>query len=88
MDNINELRKYKIFNMAIFDLVGTFIIIFFIHLYMWLNVPKKNKENRNYIQYLISLLLLFITGLGIGVIFHYIFKVNSALSRYIGLLNV
>ena len=85
--DITELRKYKFFNMAIFDLVGTFIIIWFIHLYMWMNIPNENKKNRNYIQYFLSLLLLFITGLGIGLIFHYMFKINSALSRYLGLLN-
>ncbi len=85
--DITELRKYKFFNMAIFDLVGTFVIIWFIHLYMWMNIPNENKKNRNYIQYFVSLLLLFITGLGIGLIFHYMFKINSALSRYLGLLN-
>ena len=85
--SIEDLRKYKIYKMAIFDLVMTFLFMFFIHLYMWRNIPDNQKKNRNYIQYIVSLILLLITSLGLGVIMHYITGVNSALSTYLGLNN-
>lgn len=87
MMSIEDLRKYKIYKMAIFDLVMTFLFMFFIHLYMWRNIPDNQKKNRNYIQYIVSLILLLITSLGLGVIMHYIAGVNSALSTYLGLNN-
>jgi hypothetical protein len=79
-----ELRKYRILNMAIFDYVATFIIVFLIHWYMWNNAIITNKNERTYTQYFASLLLLSITAVGLGVIAHYIFGIQSALSGYLG----
>jgi len=73
--------------MAIFDYVATFIIVFLIHLYMWLNpifMSNDNKNKRNYIQYFVSLLLLYIAFIGFAVILHYLFNIKSALSAYLG----
>lgn len=79
-----NLRKYKIANMTIFDFVVTFIFVFFIHLYMWKNPLDIKKDNRTYMQYFISLLLLFISFIGLAIIIHYIFGIKSALSAYLG----
>jgi hypothetical protein len=84
--DIASLRKHRFFNMAIFDLVGTMIIAFIVHTILWMYpLEMKNKEKRTYFQYLTSLLLILITFFGIGVIFHRIFKIQSALSGYLGL---
>jgi hypothetical protein len=84
--DIASLRKHRFYNMAIFDLVGTLIIAFIVHTILWVYpLEMKNKEKRTYAQYFISLLLIFITSFGIGVIFHRIFKIQSALSGYLGL---
>lgn len=85
MVSIEQLREPKIFKMAIFDLTGTFIIAFIIHIIMWsYPLEMKEKEKRTIFQYMTSLLLIFITLVGLGVISHRIFKVKSALSGYIG----
>jgi len=95
MISIENLRKPKIFKMAIFDLVATFIGAFIVHLIMWLYPLNKtltssnSPENfhRTPFQYIISLLFIFMTFVGIGVIVHRIFGVNSALSRYLGFMQ-
>lgn len=84
--DIASLRKHKFYNMAIFDLVVTMIIAFTVHTFLWMYpFEMKNKEERTYTQYFTSLLLILITFLGMGVIFHRIFKIQSALSGYLGL---
>ena len=84
--DITSLRKYRIFNMAIFDFTITIIIIFLIHLYMWKNAPLNvnTKNNRTYLQYFISLMLFIIGSIWLGVMAHYIFNVKSQLSFYLG----
>ncbi len=85
MVSIEQLRKPKFFNMAIFDLVATFIGAFIVHIILWLYpLDMKDKEKRTTSQYFSSLLLIFIMFLGIGVIFHRIFRIKSALSAYLG----
>jgi hypothetical protein len=91
MITIEDIRRPKIFNMAIFDLVATFIGAFIVHLIMWiypLYSPESQKSQkmsfRTPIQYIISLLFIFLTFVGIGVIAHRIFNVQSALSKYLG----
>lgn len=85
MTSIKELRKPKILNMAIFDLVATLLIAHIVHYILWSNpLDITDKKKRTWIQYLSSLMIIYITFIGIGVIFHRIFKVQSALSAYIG----
>lgn len=82
---IDKLRKPKFFNMAIFDLTATFIGAFIVHILLWIYpLDMKEKEKRTSIQYFLSLLLIFIMFLGLGVIFHRIFGIKSALSAYLG----
>lgn len=86
-----NLRKYKIYNMALFDYFITFVFVFFIHLYMWRNplyMDITTKNNRNLIQYISSFILLFISFIGIAVIFHYIFGIKSGLSAHLGFNNI
>ncbi len=85
MLTITDIRKPKILNMSIFDLIATFIVAFIVHLLLWiypLNMKDKNK--RSYVQYFSSLVLIFVMFLGLGVIFHRIFGIQSALSGYLG----
>jgi hypothetical protein len=44
----------------------------------------KDKNKRSYVQYFSSLVLIFVMFLGLGVIFHRIFGIKSALSGYLG----
>lgn len=82
---MNGLRDFKILNMAVFDFVATFIIVLIVHTIMWRNpLNMKNPNKRTYIQYIFSLILLFITFIGIGVIVHRIFNIESGLSEYLG----
>jgi len=80
-------KKYRIFGLSAYDYIGTLVIVFFIHLYMWnnpVNISKKELEERTVIMYLVSLVFLFITSIGIGVLFHYIFNQTSQLSYNLG----
>ena len=85
MNFITELRKFKILNMAIFDFIATFVCVFIIHYYMWTHpIYMKDPTKRTYVQYFTSLIFLFVTFIGIGVIMHYIFNIQSGLSAYLG----
>ena len=86
MIDIVYLRSFKFYGMALFDLIATFIPAFILHLFMWLYPKRSNNHiiKRSIIQYIISLLVIFFTFIGIGIIFHWIFNVNSKLSSYLG----
>lgn len=82
---IENLRKYKVMKMALFDLVMTFIAVLIIHSLMWAYpLDMKEKNNRTWLQYISSLMLLFVSFIGLGVIFHRLFGIKSALSAYLG----
>tara|TARA_B100002051_G_C16241078_1_gene394972 strand:- start:47 stop:295 length:249 start_codon:yes stop_codon:yes gene_type:complete len=76
--SINELRKYKIFGMAIFDLVVSMIgmIIIFILLKKW---HFKELSTLNFIIAAIILTIPF------GIIVHILFGVNTGLNYKLGL---
>lgn len=80
-----NLRDYRFFGLAIIDYVVTFIVIFFLHYYMWSNANVKNKNNRTYLQYFFSLFFIFLGALGLAVILHYFFNIKSTFSKYLGL---
>ncbi len=77
-----NLRKYRIYNLAIFDYVITFIAVLILHSYMWFYAKVNYK--RTYTQYFISLIYIFIAMLGLGTIIHYFTGVKSTFSHYIG----
>jgi hypothetical protein len=86
MSVVEDLRKYRIFKMAIFDYILTFIGAFIIHLYIWKNpIHTKDASKRTYFQYFISLFFMYITAIGVGVIVHYFFGIQSTLSGYLGI---
>ena len=85
---MDELRRYRIFNLTLIDLVPTLIIGLVIHSYLWLyplelNVEEQSK--RTFIQYFSSLALIIITLLGLGLILHRSFGIKSGLSAHLGL---
>lgn len=80
-----NLRSFRIFGLAVFDYVMTFIGAFLLHYYMWVNANVEFKQNRTSFQYYFSLFYIFIASLGIGTILHYFFNVKSTFSKYLGL---
>lgn len=85
---MDELRRYRIFNLTLIDLVPTLIIGLVIHSYLWLyplelNVEEQSK--RTFVQYILSLALIVITLLGLGLILHRSFGIKSGLSAHLGL---
>lgn len=89
MISLTTLRTPKIWNMAIFDLVGTFIFSMIVHSLLWFYpLEMKNKEKRTIIQYISSSILIFLMFLGLGVIFHRIFNIKSGLSAHLGFNDV
>lgn len=85
---MDELRRYRIFNLTLIDLVPTLIIGLVIHSYLWLyplelNVEEQSK--RTFVQYFLSLALIVITLLGLGLILHRSFGIKSGLSAHLGL---
>lgn len=82
---MQKLRGPKLFNITLVDFVGTFIIAFIVHLLLWIYpLDMKDKDKRTPIQYIISLTFIFIMFLSLGIIFHRIFGIKSALSAYLG----
>lgn len=86
MSTIDELRKYRIFGLALFDLAFGFLGAFVIHSLLWMYpLDIKIKEKRTPLQYMSLLILMFITVIGLGVIIHRIMGVKSTLSSYLGI---
>ena len=83
MVSIEQLRGPKIWNMALFDLISTLICAWIVHSLLWF-YPLENVPNRSWVQYLASLSLIFVMFVALGVIFHRIFGIRSALSAYLG----
>ena len=79
-----NLRSFRIFELAVFDYVITFIGAFILHYYMWIYANVEFKQNRTISQYYFSLLFIFIAFLGIGTILHYFFNIKSTFSKYLG----
>lgn len=75
-----EIRRHKIFGLAIFDLVLGIIgmVILFLILWRW-HFPKLNPIN-----FIIAAILLTIP---VGILFHILFGTNTALNYDLGLSN-
>lgn len=72
------IRKYKIFGLAIFDLSLSIIGMIGLFLIMWKwHFPKLNPWN-----FVITAIILTIP---VGILFHVIFGVNTALNQKLGL---
>jgi len=85
MISLATLRAPKIWNMAIFDLLATFMFSMIIHSLLWFYpLDMKNKDKRTIFQYIMSSILIFIMFLGLGIIFHRIFNIKSGLSAHLG----
>jgi hypothetical protein len=85
---MEELRRHRVLNLTLIDLVPTVIIGLIIHSYLWLyplELSGEEQSNRTFIQYTASLAIILITLLGLGIILHRMFGIRSGLSAHIGL---
>jgi hypothetical protein len=88
MATMEELRRHRVLNLTLIDLVPTIIIGLIIHSYLWLyplELSDEEQSNRTFIQYTASLAIILITLLGLGIILHRLFGIRSGLSAHIGL---
>jgi len=88
MDSIAQLRKHRVLNLTLIDLVPTLIIGLIIHSYLWLyplELSDDQQTNRTFVQYAASLAIILITLLGLGVMTHRVFGIKSGLSAHLGL---
>jgi hypothetical protein len=88
MATMEELRRHRVLNLTLIDLVPTIIIGLIIHSYLWLyplELSGEEQSNRTFIQYTASLAIILITLLGLGIILHRLFGIRSGLSAHIGL---
>jgi len=88
MATMEELRRHRVLNLTLIDLVPTVIIGIIIHSYLWiypLELSGEEQSNRTFIQYTASLAIILITLLGLGIILHRMFGIRSGLSAHIGL---
>ena len=85
---MEQLRRHRILNLTLIDLVPTLIVGLIIHSYMWLyplELSDDEQSNRSFIQYSVSLTIILITLLGLGIIIHRIVGIKSGLSSHLGL---
>jgi hypothetical protein len=88
MDTIAQMRKHRVLNLTLIDLVPTLIVGLIIHSYLWLyplELSEDQQTDRTFIQYAASLAIILTTLLGLGVIIHRIFGIKSGLSAHLGL---
>lgn len=78
--NIATLRSYRIYGIALFDVIasviGMLIIMYFVHDHYYPELPLTN--------FMITGIVLTIP---IGIAFHLLFGVNTTLNYYLGLSN-
>jgi hypothetical protein len=77
---LKELRSHKIFGLAIFDLVSSFIGIIIIFLLFW----KLHFKHLNWLNFLIAAIVVTIP---LSITFHILFGVNTQLNYTLGLSN-
>ncbi len=85
---MEQLRKHRVLNLTLIDLVPTLIVGLIIHSYLWLyplELSEDQQTDRTFIQYAASLAIISTTLLGLGVIIHRIFGIKSGLSAHLGL---
>ena len=91
MVTMEQLRKHRIFNLTLIDLIPTLFVGLIIHSYIWLNPLELDiveQSNRTFIQYIASLSIILITLLGLGIIIHRSVGVKSGLSAHLGLNGI
>ena len=85
MTTFTDLRKSRVFGLTIIDLVPTLIIAWLVHAWLWYYPQGDELKNRTWMQYVVSLTVIVVMFLGLGVVFHRLFGIRSALSGYLGL---
>lgn len=88
---MEELRRHRVLNLTLIDLVPTIIIGIIIHSYLWLyplELSGDEQSKRTFIQYTASLAIILITLLGLGIIMHRLFGIRSGLSAHLGLNGI
>lgn len=88
---MEELRRHRVLNITLIDLVPTIIIGIIIHSYLWLyplELSGDEQSKRTFIQYTTSLAIILITLLGLGIILHRLFGIRSGLSAHLGLNGI
>ena len=91
MVTMEQLRKYRFFNLTLIDLIPTLFVGLIIHSYIWFNpleLDIAERYNRTLIQYIASLSIILITLLGLGIIMHRSFGIKSGLSAHLGLNGI
>lgn len=78
--SIQQLRSHKIFGLAIFDLVLSFVGIIIIFLLVW----RIHFKNLDWWKFVIAAIVVTIP---IGIVFHVLFGVNTQLNYRLGLSN-
>lgn len=91
MSLITTLRKFKILNIAMFDMTAVFILAVLIG-YMIYKHSNSNKniditlKQTNTLKQLLSLILIvFFLMICIGILTHYILGIPTMLNYYLGL---
>lgn len=78
--SIQELRSHKIFGLAIFDLVLSFVGVILIFFLGW----RIHFRNLDWLRFLVAAVAVTIP---IGIVFHVLFGVNTQLNYQLGLSN-
>lgn len=80
MVSISELRKPRIFGIAIFDLVSSIIGTIIIFVIAW----RYHFREKSVLPFILAGILLSVP---IGIVFHVIFGTNTTLNHRLGLSN-
>ena len=88
---MEQMRRHRILNLTLVDLITTLIVALIIHSYLWLyplELDNHEQSNRSIIQYIASLFIIIITSLGLGIIIHRMLGIKSGLSAHLGLNGI
>ena len=75
---IEKLRSFRIKGIALFDLVGSFLIMILIAILLHRTVLSGYDRNK-------LILVFVILTIPLGIVTHYAFGIKTTLNKYIGL---
>jgi RsiW-degrading membrane proteinase PrsW (M82 family) len=73
------IHSYRLFNIAIVDVLAVFIIAIVITMIWYRYTKSKSKKNKKYWVFVITLISLFI----LGIFAHWLFCVDTTVHKYL-----
>jgi hypothetical protein len=77
------LRQYRLFNIAIIDVIGTILLAFLVQFLIVFTIKKFGSNIHKYIDGLFGYIITLLCLIVLGIILHRVFCVNTTVNKYL-----